>query len=116
MRGLRCYTLDMVIPNVFLKPFMSTDVKLVDVNVDVGNQFTNGQEFVVCDHMLQWTYKKTTKLEFSIVIKSSDNGSYRRLSFVTPECKRSGKYTTQIRKLKRDDTNSRKCEYTFKLY
>lgn len=36
----------MVHPDVLPKPIESLDAKRVDVNeVDIGNQFTNGQEF-----------------------------------------------------------------------
>lgn len=35
------------------KAIVFMDVKSVDVKVDVGKQFTNEQEFVVHEHMLQ---------------------------------------------------------------
>lgn len=44
----------MVHSDVVSKPIMYMDVKSVDVKVDADNQFTNEQEFVVRDHMLQW--------------------------------------------------------------
>ncbi|XP_050889706.1 uncharacterized protein LOC127094994 [Lathyrus oleraceus] len=59
---------------------------------------------------------KASKLEFNIVIGRSDNGSNRRQSFVTMRCERSDTYVPPIRKLKRDDTRSRKCECLFKLH
>lgn len=39
----------------------------------------------------------------------------RRLTFISLRCERSGKYTTPLRKLTRDDTSLRKCECLFKL-
>lgn len=51
-------------PDVVFKPIMSTDAK----HVDVDNQFTNEQEFVVCDHMLQWIRTEVAELGFDVVI------------------------------------------------
>ncbi|XP_058726817.1 uncharacterized protein LOC131598208 [Vicia villosa] len=46
----------------------------------------------------------------------SDNVTNKRQAFVTMRCKRVGKYVSKIRKLKHDDTGSRKCESPFKLH
>lgn len=53
---------------------------------------------------------------FGDVIERPDNGSDKRRAFVTMRCERSGTYQPLIRKLKRDDTGSRKCECLFKLH
>ncbi|XP_050914620.1 protein FAR1-RELATED SEQUENCE 5-like [Lathyrus oleraceus] len=55
------------------------------------------------------------EIRFGVVIERSKNGSDRRQAFVTMRCERSGTYQPQIRKLKRDDTGSRKYECPFKL-
>lgn len=60
--------------DVVPKPNVYTDVKPVNVKVDVRNQFTNEQEFVVCDDMLQWIRTKTSNLGFDVVIGRLDNG------------------------------------------
>lgn len=83
--------------------------------VDVGNQFTNGQEFEFRDHMFQWIRTEASKLGFVVVIGRSDNGSDERVAFVIMRCERSGKYTTPLRKFKREYTGSRRCDCLFKL-
>lgn len=108
----------MMHPNVIHKPILivSTYAKRVDVNeVDIGNQFTNGQEFEVHGHMLQLICTKLSKLRIGVVIGRPDNGFDRRLAFVTMRCERSGKYITLLQKFKQDDIGSRKCECPFKL-
>ena len=73
------FALDTMDLDIFLKPIVSTNVKRVIVKeIDVGNQFTNGQEFESCDYMLQWIRTEASKLGFGIVIERSDNGSYIR--------------------------------------
>ncbi|XP_058783295.1 uncharacterized protein LOC131657971 [Vicia villosa] len=94
---------------------MCMDVKPVDVDEDVRKQFTNEREFAVREHMLQWIRTEASKLGFNIVIGRSDKGYDRRYTFVTLRCKRSGKYANHIRKLKRNDTDSRRYECPFKL-
>lgn len=87
----------------------------VVVELDVREQFTNKQEFIVCEHMLQLVYMEARKLVFGVVIGRSDNGFDRRQTFATMRCKISG-YQPTIRKLKHDDTRSEKCECSFKLH
>ncbi|XP_050878583.1 uncharacterized protein LOC127082390 [Lathyrus oleraceus] len=54
-------------------------------------------------------------LGFGIVIGRSNYGSDIRKIFVTMGCERSGTYQPPIRKLKHDDTISRKCKCLFNL-
>lgn len=61
-------------------------------------------------------FVKVMKLGFGVVIGRYGNGSDRRQIFVTMSCERSGTYQPSIRKLKRDDTRSRKCERQFKSH
>lgn len=56
------------------------------------------------------------QIEFGVVIRRFNIGSDRRLASVTLRFKRSIKYTTPLRKLKRDETDLRKCEYHFRLH
>lgn len=39
--------------NIVTKATASKDVKSGDVHFDVGNLFTNKQDFSICEHMLQ---------------------------------------------------------------
>lgn len=91
------------------------DVKSIDVKVDVHEQFTTEHEFVEREHMLQWIRIAVAKLGFNVIIGRSDNGSNRRHTFVTMRCETSGTYQQPIRKLKQDDTKSRKCDFPFKV-
>lgn len=86
-----------------------------DVKVDVPAKVTNKETFFVCEHMLQQVCREAGKLRFGVVIGRPDNGSDRRQAFVTTLCERSDTYQANIRKLKRGDTRSRKCECPFKL-
>ncbi|XP_058742038.1 uncharacterized protein LOC131614479 [Vicia villosa] len=126
----------MVHPNTFLKVTMMMDVKLDEVNddvkddvklndvkmgarlvvieVDVREQFTNKQELMVREHVLQWACLEAGRLGFGV--GRSKNGLDKRQTFVTMKCERNGTYQPPIRKLKRDDTGSRKCEFSFKLH
>lgn len=54
---------------------LGVGLKPVDVKVDVDNQFTNEQEFLAYDHMLQWIRMDASKIGFDIVIGRSDNDS-----------------------------------------
>lgn len=72
------------------------NVKLVVVEVDVGKQFTNKQEFVIREHVLQWIHTEDAKLGFSVVIGRIDDGFDKRHAFVTMRCKKNDKYTKPI--------------------
>lgn len=106
--------LDMVHPNMFSKAIVRMNVKPNQVNgyvkvddvkpgdrsvvveVDVRAPFTNEQEFIVHEHMLQWVRIEVKNLGFGVVIGRSDNGSDRRQAFVAMRCERSGTYQPQL--------------------
>ncbi|XP_058726798.1 uncharacterized protein LOC131598189 [Vicia villosa] len=98
--------LDGVFPNV---------EGVVVKEVDVGGDFNNNQEFDDCESMLTWIRGSATNLGFDVVIGISDNGSERRNAFITMLCERTRKYHPPLRKFKRDDMGSRKCECPFKI-
>lgn len=54
---------------------------MVIVEVDVLEQFTNSQEFTVCEHMLQWTRVEAEKLQFGVVIGRFENDYDRKKHF-----------------------------------
>lgn len=89
-----------------MKDDVKSGARPVDVELDVGQQIRNEQLFTAREDMLKWVCMKATKLRFDIVIGRSDIGSYRRQTFLTMRCERSGTYVTPIRKLKRDDIRS----------
>ncbi|XP_058775948.1 uncharacterized protein LOC131650245 [Vicia villosa] len=86
------------------------------LELDVRQQLKNDQIFSAPQHMLEWIRMVASKLGFGVVIGMFDTGTSRRKAFVTMRCERSGKYVLKIRKLKHDDTGSRKCECPFKLH
>ncbi|XP_050895737.1 uncharacterized protein LOC127102411 [Lathyrus oleraceus] len=98
-----------------VKDDVKLGARLIVIEVDVLEPFANKYEFIVHKHKLQWVHMEAGKLGFSIVIERSNNSSNRRQAFVTMRCKRSDTYQPPIRKLKRDDTGSRKGECPFKL-
>ncbi|XP_058742605.1 uncharacterized protein LOC131615125 [Vicia villosa] len=111
----------MVHPDNILKPNESQVVSplvspIVTKVVDICEHFENGEEFELREDMLHWIRTEATKLGFNVVIGRSDNGTDKRNAFVTLTCERSGKYMCRIQKLKRDDTDSRKCECPFRLH
>ncbi|XP_058759135.1 uncharacterized protein LOC131632404 [Vicia villosa] len=81
--------------------------------VDVGGDFISKQDFDDRESMLTWIRRKVVNLGFGVVIGRSDNGTARRNLFVTM-CGRSGKYNPPLKKFKKDDTCTRKCECPFK--
>ncbi|XP_058774208.1 uncharacterized protein LOC131648473 [Vicia villosa] len=83
--------------------------------VDVGGDFGNKEDFVDRESMLTWIRRTAISIGFSVVIGRSDNGTSRRNAFVTIVCERSGKYHLPLKKYKRDDTSTRKCECTFRI-
>lgn len=57
-------SLDMMNPDVFPITIMCMNSKCVNVNgVDVNNQLINGQEFDVCNQMLQQTHKNASDIQ-----------------------------------------------------
>ncbi|CAK8543986.1 unnamed protein product [Lathyrus sativus] len=111
----------MVHPDVFPKQVISSNVQgLIVKEVDVDNNFKNEQEFIgninlVVNLVIKWIHMEVSKLGFGVVIRRSDNVLDRTCAFVTITCERSRKYRHSLRKFKRDDTGSRKCECSFKL-
>ncbi|XP_058726781.1 protein FAR1-RELATED SEQUENCE 5-like [Vicia villosa] len=111
----------MVYPNnISRKLVHSVDVSpnvegVVVKTVDVGGDFNNKQKFDDRESMLTWIRRNATDLGFGGVIERSDNGMARKNAFVTMLCERSRKYHPPLRKFKRDDTCTRKCECPFKI-
>ncbi|XP_058776898.1 protein FAR1-RELATED SEQUENCE 5-like [Vicia villosa] len=85
-----------------------------DVNVDAKfkESIKDVKTIVIA---VDWVRNKASKFGFSVVIARSDNSTSRRQAFVMMRCERGGKYVPTNRKLKHDDTRSRKCACSFKL-
>ncbi|XP_058780892.1 uncharacterized protein LOC131654994 [Vicia villosa] len=89
--------------------------KVVANVVDVGGEFISKHDFDDRESMLTWICRNTVNLGFGVVIGRSDNGTARRNPFVTMLCERNGKYNPPLKKFKKDDTGTRKCECPFKI-
>lgn len=75
---------------------VKTCVRPIVVELNVYEQFTNKQEFIVREYMQQWIHVEAGKLGFDVVIRRFDNGSNRRQTFVVMSCERSGTYQPLI--------------------
>ncbi|XP_050899016.1 uncharacterized protein LOC127105845 [Lathyrus oleraceus] len=109
----------MVHLDMFSKVIMSMDVKPNELKLDIKSDEVNDhvkQRMIMLNGVLdRLLSRETENLGFGVVIRSSDNGSDRRQTFVTMIYKRSGTYQPNITNSKRDDVGSRKCECSFKL-
>jgi hypothetical protein len=85
------------------------------ISVDTGRYFYNAANFKVRDELIDWCRREALKAGFSMVIEKSDNGNHKRKPYFILGCERGGVYKEPKRKLKRDDTATRKCECPFRL-
>lgn len=65
--------------------------------------------------MIDYVRMEASKLGFGVVIAMSNNGSSNQKPSVIYISERSGAYVPKIRKLKHEDTRSRKCGCLFNL-
>ncbi|XP_058746098.1 uncharacterized protein LOC131618965 [Vicia villosa] len=91
------------------------DVKMLVVEIEVRQQFTNDKVFNARQHMLEWVRMEANEFGFGVVIGRSDNDTSRMHAFVTMRCERGGKYVSKIWMSKHDDTKLTKCKCPFKL-
>ena len=73
--------------------------------------------FATRDDVLHWARSVTYEIGFVAVIMRPDTntGMRGRTSFVLIGCERSGQYMSRKKDFVRSDTDSRKCECSFKL-
>ncbi|CAJ2668212.1 unnamed protein product [Trifolium pratense] len=83
--------------------------------VDTGKYFHDAPYCNERDELIKWCRNEAKKAGFTIVIAKSDNGSYRRKRYFVLGCERGGEYKERIRKLKNEDTATRKCNCRFRL-
>jgi hypothetical protein len=65
--------------------------------------------------LIDWCKGEAEKDGFTIVIEKYDNGNNRRKPFFILGCERGGVYKEPKRKLKKEDTTTRKYECLFRL-
>jgi hypothetical protein len=83
--------------------------------VNTGNYFFKAEKYTVRDDLIEWCKREAEKAGFTMVIEKSDNGSHKRKRFFILGCERGGEYKEPKRKLKKDDTATRKCKCPFRL-
>ncbi|CAJ2665946.1 unnamed protein product [Trifolium pratense] len=83
--------------------------------VDTGKYFYEARYCKERDELIKWCRNEAKKAGFTIVIAKSDNGSYRRKRYFVLGCERGGEYKERKRKLKNEDTATRKCNCRFRL-
>ncbi|KAK2381444.1 hypothetical protein QL285_069041 [Trifolium repens] len=97
------------------EPGIDKAVDASDISVDTGKYFFNAAKFKVRDELIGWCKRDAIKAGFSMVIEKYDNGKHNRKPFFILGCEKGGVYKEPKRKLKREDTTTRKCECPFRL-
>jgi hypothetical protein len=64
--------------------------------------------------LIDWCKREAAKAGFTIVVEKSDNGVDQRKKYSVLGCERGGLYKEPKRKLKKEDTATRKCQCPFK--
>ncbi|XP_045794240.1 protein FAR1-RELATED SEQUENCE 5-like [Trifolium pratense] len=90
-------------------------VEPTNILVNTANYFFKCEKYKVRDEMIEWCKKEAIKAGFTMVIVKSDNGSYRRKKTLVLGCSRGGAYKEPNRKLKKEDTATRKLNCPFRL-
>ncbi|MCI15321.1 protein FAR1-RELATED SEQUENCE 10-like, partial [Trifolium medium] len=101
---------DIVQPNV-----VEPDIEQPNFSVNTTNYFFNCEKYKVRDEMIEWCKKEAVKAGFTMVIEKSNSGSYRRKNYFVLGCSRGGAYKERTRKLKKEDTATRKNACPFRL-
>jgi hypothetical protein len=77
--------------------------------------FFKAEKYNVQDDLIDWCKCEAAKARFTIVIEKSDNNSDRKKKFFVISCERGIVYKEPKRKLKKEDTATRKCKCPFRL-
>jgi hypothetical protein len=86
------------------------------ISVNTGHLFLNAALSKDRDELIEWCKNVALNAGFSMVIEKSDKGNGdKRKPFFILGCERGGVYKELKRKLKREDTATRKCECRFRL-
>jgi hypothetical protein len=69
--------------------------------------------FKTCDELIEWARDVSTKLKFATVIVNSTYGADRRKQKLVLGCERGGVYKLTKKKLKFEETRTKKCGCLF---
>ncbi|XP_045831510.1 uncharacterized protein LOC123922888 [Trifolium pratense] len=87
----------------------------VAYEIDTSDHFYTEMATPDRDELIRWAREIALKLKFAIVIGKSDNGSDKRKQYFRLDCERGGRYVSTNKKLKSDQTGTRKCGCPFRL-
>jgi hypothetical protein len=102
-------------PNVCRDIVVASDIAQANVSVDTASYFFNAKKYKNRDELIDWCKNEAIKAGFTMVIEKSHMGKNNRKPFFVLGCERGGVYKEPKRKLKREDTKTRKCECPFRL-
>ncbi|PNY01956.1 FAR1 DNA-binding domain protein [Trifolium pratense] len=83
--------------------------------IDTAAHFYTDMETTDRDELIGWARAIAVKLKFAIVIGKSDNDNDIRKQYFRLDCERGGRYVSTNKKLKFDQTSTRKCGCPFRL-
>jgi alpha-glucosidase len=85
------------------------------IKIDTGAHFQTTMTSEDRDVLIEWACNIAVRLNFGIIIGKSDFGADRRKPYFTLVCERSGTYVLKGKKLKKEKTETRKCQCPFRL-
>ncbi|KAK2397703.1 protein FAR1-RELATED SEQUENCE [Trifolium repens] len=85
------------------------------IHFDSSSSFLTDQAFETRDALLKWVRDVAAGLKFAFVMVNSDNGDGKRKQKLVLGCERGGTYKRTSKKIKFEETGTRKCGCPFKL-
>ncbi|KAK2369948.1 protein FAR1-RELATED SEQUENCE [Trifolium repens] len=85
------------------------------IHFDSSSSFLTDQAFETRDALLKWVRDVAAGLKFAVVIVNSDYGDGNRKQKLVLGCERGGTYKRASKKIKFEETGTRKCGCPFKL-
>ncbi|KAK2358924.1 protein FAR1-RELATED SEQUENCE [Trifolium repens] len=85
------------------------------IHIDSSSSFLTDQAFETRDALLKWVRDVAAGLKFAVVIVNSDYGDGKRKQKLVLGCERGGTYKRTSKKIKFEETRTRKCGCPFKL-
>jgi hypothetical protein len=83
------------------------------IEIDTSSSFATDKAFKTCDELIEWARDVSTKLKFATVIVNSTYGADRRKQKLVLGCERGGVYKLTKKKLKFEETGTKKCGCLF---
>ncbi|XP_045830906.1 PKS-NRPS hybrid synthetase cheA-like [Trifolium pratense] len=115
MAGKRELVLGICAPGIVEVPPDKPPSRPVAYEIDTSDHFYTEMATPDRDELIRWAREIALKLKFAIVIGKSDNGSDKRKQYFRLDCERGGRYVSTNKKLKSDQTGTRKCGCPFRL-